>query len=68
VKRAGVPADRAKTLATTLRAIFEKYPQHRENVIQRRSLKAEIYKHLVPAVGKKEMVEVAEALIRMARP
>lgn len=68
VKRAGVPADRAKALSTALRAIFVKYPQHRENVTQRRALKAEIYKHLVPAVGKKEMVEVAEALIRTSRP
>jgi type I restriction enzyme R subunit len=67
VKRAGVPADQALVLSGAVRNVFTKYPNFRDNVNERRGLKAELYKHLLPSVGKKQMVEVGETLIRTAR-
>jgi type I restriction enzyme R subunit len=66
LKRGGLDAEKALVLAGTLQAVFAKYPEHRENAGQLRLLKAELYKHLMPAVGKKSMVETAESLLRIA--
>jgi type I restriction enzyme R subunit len=67
LKRNGIDGDKALALAGTLREIFATYPEHRENAGQLRLLKAELYKHLLPAVGKKAMVETAESLLRISR-
>ncbi len=53
--------------AEALDGIFERYPQHRDDPAQRRQLKAELYKHLLGAVGKARMVDVAETLLRIRR-
>lgn len=67
LKRAGAEGEDAKTLAVRVNSVFVTYPDHRDNPAQRRSLKAELYKQLLPAVGKARMVEVAEALVRARR-
>jgi type I restriction enzyme R subunit len=67
LKRGNVEAGRALALAETLQGVFASYPEHRENAGQLRLLKAELYKHLLPAVGKRAMVETAESLLRIAR-
>jgi type I restriction enzyme R subunit len=67
LKRGGLDAEKALALAGTLQGVFAKYPEHRENAGQLRLLKAELYKHLLPTVGKKAMVETAESLLRIAR-
>jgi type I restriction enzyme R subunit len=67
LKRAGLDGEKALALAGTLRGLFDTYPEHRENAGQLRLLKAELYKHLLPTVGKKAMVEAAESLLRIAR-
>jgi type I restriction enzyme R subunit len=67
LKRAGLDAEKALALAETLRDVFDAFPEHRENAGQLRLLKAELYKHLLPTVGKKSMVEAAESLLRIAR-
>jgi type I restriction enzyme R subunit len=67
LKCAGVEGEDAKTLAVTVNSVFVTYPDHRDNPAQRRSLKAELYKRLLPTVGKTRMVEVAEALVRARR-
>ncbi len=51
--------------ATVIRAIFDRFPNHKENVAELRQLKAELYKVLLPLVGKESMIQVAEALLRL---
>lgn len=55
-------------LARTLSASFLRQAHYRENPAALRSLKAELYKELLPAVGKERMVEIAERLLRLWRP
>jgi type I restriction enzyme R subunit len=43
------------------------HPAFRDNVAQMRSLKTELYKLLLPAVGKDRMVAVADDLLRLGR-
>jgi hypothetical protein len=65
--RAGLNEARAQDVATALGRVFAKYPQYRESAGQLRRLKAELYKHLLPAVGKNATVEVAESILRLKR-
>jgi type I restriction enzyme R subunit len=65
LKRAGLDQGKAQDVATTLGGVFAKYPEHRENAGQLRLLKAELYKALLPAVGKRAMVEVVENILRL---
>jgi type I restriction enzyme R subunit len=51
--------------ATVIHAIFDRFPNHRENVSEFRQLKAELYKMLLPLVGKKNMIQIAERLLRV---
>ena len=67
LRRAGLGGDDARVLAVTLNSVFVTYPDFRDNPTQRRSLKADLYKQLLPAVGKGKMVETAEALVRARR-
>lgn len=48
-----------------IRTIFDRFPHHRDNAEEMRQLKAELYKTLLPQVGKKRMVAVAEQLLRV---
>ncbi len=53
-----------KKNAVTIRDIFDRFPNHRENVAELRQLKAELYKTLLPLVGKDSMVSLADKLLR----
>jgi len=50
--------------AVVIGAIFERFPHHRDNAAELRQLKAELYKALLPLVGKERMIQVAEKLLR----
>ena len=50
--------------AVIIRAIFDRFPHHRDNAAELRQLKAELYKALLPLVGKEGMIPVAEKLLR----
>jgi len=52
--------------ALILRAIFDRFAHHRDNAAELRQLKAELYKALLPLVGKERMIAVAEQLLRGA--
>ena len=65
LKQAGAPGpDR---LAPLLDAAFGRFPNHAHNAAELRQLKAELYKVLLPAVGKDRMVELADRLLRLER-
>ena len=48
-------------------AAFERFPNHYYNAAELRQLKAQLYKVLLPAVGKDRMVELADRLLRLHR-
>jgi len=54
-------------LAPLLDAAFGRFPNHAHNAAELRQLKAELYKLLLPAVGKDRMVELADRLLRLQR-
>lgn len=47
-----------------IRAVFDRFPHHRENASELRQLKAELYKVLLPLAGKENMITVADKLLR----
>jgi type I restriction enzyme R subunit len=51
-------------MAGIIRAIFDRFPHHRDNASERRQLKAELYRALLPLVGKEGMIPLAEKLLR----
>ncbi|MCK4516570.1 MAG: hypothetical protein KAU31_15020, partial [Spirochaetaceae bacterium] len=53
-----------KRTAVIIRAIFDRFPHHRDNAAEFRQLKAELYKALLPLAGKEGMIPVAEKLLR----
>ncbi len=57
----------AKALAVEIDSLFTQFPNYDANVQERRSLKAKIYKILLPAVGKDRMVPIAERIIGLGR-
>lgn len=62
LKLAGLgPAD-AQELASAIDVLFRKYPEQRENASQKRSLKAELYKELLPRVSKESSVTIVDQL------
>lgn len=63
LKQAGLEPAGAQELAVVLDALFKKYPEQRENAAQKRGLKAELYRELLPKVGKESMVRVADRLL-----
>lgn len=67
LNRAGVEGENARVLAVHVNSAFVSHPSFRDNPAQKRSLKAELYKLLLPAVGKDAMVHAVEALIRLSR-
>jgi type I restriction enzyme R subunit len=66
LKRDGVP--KARDLAIALDASFRRFPIFRDNAEAMRSLKADLYKLLLPGVGKAKMVALADRLIGIWRP
>ena len=54
-------------MAPVLDQALQRFPNHAHNAKELRDLKAEIYKLLLPAVGKEHMVELAERLLRLKR-
>ena len=65
LKQAGAPEP--ENLAPRLDAAFGRFPDHAHSAAELRQLKAELYKVLLPAVGKDRMVELAERLLRLQR-
>lgn len=59
LKQAGLEPVDAQDLAVVIDALFQKYPEQQDNASQKRSLKAEIYRELLPKIGKDAMVTVA---------
>ena len=62
LKMAGVTEP--ERTALLIRAIFDRFPHHRDNAAELRQLKAELYKALLPLVGKERMIGVVEELLR----
>ncbi|MCK4538281.1 MAG: HsdR family type I site-specific deoxyribonuclease [Candidatus Krumholzibacteria bacterium] len=52
--------------AIIIHTVFDRFPHHRENMAELRLLKAELYKTLLPLVGKEGMIPVVEKLLRVA--
>jgi len=50
--------------AGVIRALFDRFPHHPDNAAELRQLKAELYKALLPLVGKERMIHVADNLLR----
>lgn len=65
LRQAGAPG--ADHLAPRLGAAFRRFPNHAHNSDELRRLKAELYKILLPAVGKDRMVELVDRLLRLER-
>jgi type I restriction enzyme R subunit len=56
-----------EALAPLIDAAFGRSPNYGQNAAERRRLKAELYKVLLPAVGKDRMVDLADQLLRLRR-
>ncbi len=65
LNRAGVKG--ADELAPALGELFTRYPNFRENPKERRDLKAELYKLLLPRVPKAKRPELADAILKVRR-
>jgi type I restriction enzyme R subunit len=65
LKQAGSPE--ARTIAPRLDEAIRRFPNHAHNAEERRRLKAELYKILLPAVGKDRMVGLADWLLGLQR-
>jgi type I restriction enzyme R subunit len=65
LKQAG--ARDADQVAPKLEAAFRKHPSYRDNVAEERQLKAELYKLVLPAVGKEAMVTVVKRMLELPR-
>ncbi len=63
LKKEGVAE--SDSIAATMKGIFERFPNYRENAAELRQLKAEIYRMLLPLVGKDRMVLLADAMLRV---
>jgi type I restriction enzyme R subunit len=57
----------ADQVAPKVEAAFRKYPNYRDNVAEERQLKAEVYKLLLPVVGREAMVAVAKNMLELQR-
>ena len=57
----------ARPLAIEIDRLFGKFPNYDANVQERRSLKAKVYKLLLPAVGKERMVPLSDRIISLGR-
>ena len=57
----------SESAAVTMKGIFHRFPNYRENTAELRNLKAELYRMLLPLVGKDRMVPLANAMLRVER-
>jgi type I restriction enzyme R subunit len=57
-----------EALASALDGAFRRFPEHAHRAEDRRQLKAELYKVLLPKVGTERMVELADRFLRLQRP
>lgn len=62
MKKEGV--SQPERAAEIVRSIVDRFPHHRDNANERRQLKAELYRALLPLVGKECMIPLAEKLLR----
>jgi type I restriction enzyme R subunit len=60
-------AKEAEHVAPNIETAFRKYPNFRENIAEERQLKAEMYKLVMPAVGKEGMVSVVKRMMELQR-
>ncbi len=58
---------KANELAPSLEQTFQKYANYKDNPAELRQLKAELYKVLLPTVGKDKMVDLADRILRLQR-
>ncbi len=65
VKQAGVK--NSQTVAAKVGGLLKQFPNWQVNAAELRSLKAELYKVFIPAVGKERMVELVDKLLRFQR-
>jgi type I restriction enzyme R subunit len=65
LKQAG--ASEPEKVAPLIDAAVGRFPTYRYNAAHLRHLKAELYKVLLPVVGKDRMVELAEQILRLQR-
>ncbi|HRR40955.1 MAG TPA: hypothetical protein P5244_06955, partial [Syntrophales bacterium] len=56
-----------ENLAPVINNVFLRFPNFRENIAELRQLKAELYKVLLPVVGKDAMVGIVDKLLRLDR-
>jgi len=57
----------ADQLAPRVEAAFQKYRNYRDNVAEERQLKAEMYKLVLPVVGREAMVAVVKRMLELQR-
>jgi protein-disulfide isomerase len=57
----------ADQVAPKVDAAFRKYPNYRDNVAEERQLKAEIYKLVLPVIGKDAMVATVKRMMELQR-
>lgn len=65
LKQAG--ASEPERSAPLINAAFGRFPNYLYNAAHRRHLKAELYKVLLPVVGRDRMVKLAEQILRLQR-
>lgn len=65
LKQVGIGAP--EQTAPAVDGVFRRYPNYVYNAAEMRKLKAELYKVLLPVVGKDRMVEVVDRLLRLSR-
>lgn len=53
--------------APLIDATLKQYPNHAHNAAELRRLKAELYKILLPTIGKNRMVDLAERILQLPR-
>jgi type I restriction enzyme R subunit len=63
LKQANAPEP--EKIAPLLNAAFGRFTNYRHNAADLRQLKAELYKSLLPAVGKERMVELVERILKL---
>ncbi len=56
-----------ENLVPVINNVFLRFPNFRENIAELRQLKAELYKVLLPVVGKDAMVGIVDKLLRLDR-
>jgi type I restriction enzyme R subunit len=57
----------ADQVAPKVEAAFRKYPNYRDSVAEERQLKTEMYKVVLPVVGKEAMVAVVKRMLEIQR-